>query len=60
MVAFTPGMARDPGTLTPADFRAMERAGFSKEELPEMIGIACPWNFSTTPATLMDAGLREE
>jgi hypothetical protein len=38
----------------------MERAGFSKEDLLEMIGIAAFWNLATTISMAVDAGLAEE
>jgi alkylhydroperoxidase/carboxymuconolactone decarboxylase family protein YurZ len=38
----------------------MERAGFSKDEILEMIGVAAYWNLATTLASAVDAGLREE
>jgi hypothetical protein len=60
MVEFTVKVACDRGSVKPADFRDMERAGFSKEDVLEMIGIAAFWNLATTIGTAMDAGLREE
>ena len=60
MVEFTVRLACNRGSVKPADFRDMERAGFSKEDLLEMIGIAAFWNLATTFGTAMDAGLREE
>ncbi len=60
MVEFTVRLACNRGSVKPADFRDMERAGFSKEDLLEMIGIAAFWNMATTFGTAMDAGLREE
>ncbi|HEU4367920.1 MAG TPA: hypothetical protein VFV05_06810 [Methylomirabilota bacterium] len=60
IVRFTLRMAREPKTITPSDFREMEKAGFSKEELLEMVGVASYWNYATTLATLMDAGIRDD
>jgi 4-carboxymuconolactone decarboxylase len=60
MVEFTLRLACDRGSVKPADFHEMEGAGFSKEDLLEMIGIAAFWNLATTIAIAMDAGLREE
>ena len=60
MVEFTVKIACDRGSVKPADFRDMERAGFSKEDLLEMIGVAAFWNLATTFGTAVDAGLREE
>jgi len=60
MVDFTVRVACERKSATPADFREMEKAGFSKEELLEMIGIASFWNLATTFGPAMDAGLREE
>jgi len=53
-------VARDPQGLKPEDFREMEHAGFTKDEILEMIGVAAFWNLATTLATAVDAGLREE
>ena len=60
MVEFTVKLACDRGSLKPDDFRDMERAGFSKEDVLEMIGIASFWNLATTFGTAMGAGLQEE
>jgi alkylhydroperoxidase family enzyme len=59
-VEFTLRVARDPTGLRPRDFRAMEQAGFSKEEILEMIGVAGFWSMATTVTSALDAGLREE
>lgn len=59
-VEFTLRVARDPGGLKPDDFREMERAGFKKDEILEMIGVAAFWNLATTVTSALDAGLREE
>jgi alkylhydroperoxidase family enzyme len=53
-------LACDRGSVKPADFRDMERAGFSKEEVLEMIGVAAFWNLATTFGTALDAGLQDE
>ena len=59
-VAFTLRVANDPGGLKPADFRAMEDAGFSRDEILEMIGVAGFWSLATTVTSALDAGLHEE
>lgn len=58
-VEFTLRVARDPQGLKPDDFREMERAGFSKDEILEMIGVAAYWNLAVTLASAVDAGLSE-
>ena len=60
MVEFTVRLACDRGSVKPADFGDMERAGFSKEDVLEMIGIAAFWNLATTFGSAMDAGLRDD
>ncbi len=59
-VEFTLRVARDPSGLKPADLQEMERAGFSKDEILEMIGVAGFWSMATTVTSALDAGLREE
>ncbi|MBI2153426.1 MAG: hypothetical protein HYV92_05340 [Candidatus Rokubacteria bacterium] len=59
-VEFTLRVALDPGGLKLEDFREMERAGFAKDELLEMIGVAAFWNFMTTMSSAVGAGSREE
>ncbi len=59
-VEFTLRVARDPQGLKPSDLLEVERAGFSKDEILEMIGVAAYWNLATTLASAVDAGLREE
>ncbi len=59
-VEFTLRVAREPGGLKPADFHEMERAGFSKDEILEMIGVAGFWSMATTVTSALYAGLREE
>ena len=60
MVEFTVRLACERGQLKPSDYREMEGAGFSKEDLLEMIGVAAFWNLATTIATAVGAGLSEE
>jgi hypothetical protein len=60
MVEFTVKLACDRPGVKPADFRDMEQAGFSKEDVLEMIGIAAFWNLATTFGTAIDAGLQGE
>jgi len=60
MVEFTVKVACERGSVKPADFRDLEQAGFSKDDVLEMIGVAAFWNLATTFATAIDAGLREE
>jgi hypothetical protein len=60
MVEFTVRLACERNGVKPGDFREMDRAGFSKEDVLEMIGIAAFWNLATTLSTALDAGLREE
>ena len=59
-VEFTLRVARDPSGLKPADYREMERAGFSKDEILEMIGVAGFWSMATTVMSAIAAGLAEE
>ncbi|MBI4588471.1 MAG: hypothetical protein HY725_06500 [Candidatus Rokubacteria bacterium] len=59
IIEFTLRAARDPQGLKPAEFGELERAGFSREEVLEMIGIAAYWNLATTLGSAVDAGLRE-
>lgn len=58
-VEFTLRVARDPQELKPEDFREMERVGFSKDEILEMIGVAAYWSLATTLAMAVDAGLSD-
>jgi len=60
MVELTVRLACERSQVKPSDYRAMERAGFSKEDLLEMIGIAAFWNLATTIAMAMDTGLADE
>lgn len=59
-VEFTLRVACSPRGLKTDDFRDMERAGFAKDELLEMIGVAAYWNLATTLAMAVDAGLAEQ
>lgn len=60
IVGFALRAARDPEGLKPDEFRELKRAGFTKEDVLEMIGIAAYWNLATTLGSAVDAGLREE
>jgi hypothetical protein len=60
MVELTVRLACERSQVKPSDYRAMERAGFSKEDLLEMIGIAAFGNLATTIAMAMDTGLADE
>lgn len=59
-VEFTLRVATDPGGLKPTDFYEMERAGFAKDEILEMIGVAGFWNLATTVTSALEPGMREE
>jgi uncharacterized peroxidase-related enzyme len=59
-VEFTLRVARDPAGLKLADFQEMERLGFSKDEILEMIGVAGFWSLATTVTSALDPGLRAE
>jgi alkylhydroperoxidase family enzyme len=59
-VEFTLRVARDPSGLKPADFQEMERMGFSKDEILEMIGVAGFWSMATTVTSAIGAGLADE
>ncbi|MBI3456094.1 MAG: hypothetical protein HY002_09950 [Candidatus Rokubacteria bacterium] len=58
-VQFTLRVALEPEGLAPDDFREVERAGFSKDEVLEMIGVAGFWNLAITLSSAVDAGCRE-
>lgn len=58
-VEFTLRVARDPSGLKPVDFQEMERSGFSKDEILEMIGVAGFWSMATTVTSAIGAGLSE-
>lgn len=59
-VEFTLRVATDPGGVKPSDFRELERSGFSKDEILEMIGVAGYWSLATTVTTALNAGMQEE
>ncbi|HEU4370761.1 MAG TPA: hypothetical protein VFV05_21270 [Methylomirabilota bacterium] len=59
-VEFTLRVARDPGGIKPAHLREMERAGFAKDEILEMIGVAGFWALATTVTSALAAGLGED
>jgi alkylhydroperoxidase family enzyme len=59
-VEFTLRVARDPSGLKTVDFQEMERMGFSKDEILEMIGVAGFWSMATTVTSAIGAGLVEE
>ena len=59
-VEFTLRVAKDPSGLKPTDFQEMERTGFSKDEILEMIGVAGFWSMATTVGSAIGAGLDEE
>jgi alkylhydroperoxidase family enzyme len=50
----------DSANLTPKDFREMEQAGFSKDEILEMIAFAAYWNMNIVFSQAALAGLAEE
>ena len=58
-VEFTLRVATDPAGVKPDDLREMERRGFSKDEILEMIGVAGFWSLATTVTSALDVGLRE-
>jgi alkylhydroperoxidase family enzyme len=53
-------IATDSANLTPKDFREMEQAGFSKDEIREMIAFAAYWNMNIVFSQAMLAGLADE
>ena len=53
-------IAMDSANLTPKDFREMEQAGFSKDEIQEMIAFAAYWNMNIVFSQAALAGLTEE
>lgn len=53
-------IATDSANLTPKDFREIEQAGFSKEEIQEMIAFAAYWNMNIVFSQAALAGLAEE
>jgi alkylhydroperoxidase family enzyme len=59
-VLFALKIATDSANLTPKDFREMERAGFSNDEILEMIAFAAYWTMNIVFSTSGLAGLAEE
>ena len=53
-------IAMDSANLAPKDFREMEQAGFSKDEIQEMIAFAAYWNMNIVFSQAALAGLAEE
>jgi alkylhydroperoxidase family enzyme len=53
-------IAQDSANLTPKDFREMEQAGFSKDEILEMIAFAAYWTMNIVFSQAALAGLTEE
>jgi len=53
-------IATGSATLTPKDFRKMEQAGFSKDEILEMIAFAAYWTMNIVFSKSGLAGLAEE
>jgi alkylhydroperoxidase family enzyme len=53
-------IAMDSASLAPKDFREMEHAGFSKDEILEMIAFAAYWNMNIVFSQAALAGLTEE
>jgi alkylhydroperoxidase family enzyme len=53
-------IATDSANLKPAEFREIEQAGFSKDEILEMIAFAAYWNMNIVFSQAALAGLAEE
>ena len=53
-------IAMDSANLMPKDFREMEQAGFSKDEILEMIAFAAYWNMNIVFSQAALAGLADE
>jgi alkylhydroperoxidase family enzyme len=53
-------VAMDSANLTPKDFREMEQAGFSKDEIQEMIAFAAYWTMNIVFSQAALAGLSDE
>lgn len=53
-------IAMDSANLAPRDFREMEQAGFSKDEILEMVAFAAYWNMNIVFSQAALAGLAEE
>jgi len=50
----------DSANLTPKDFREMEQAGFSKDEILEIVAFTAYWNMNIVFSQASLAGLAEE
>jgi hypothetical protein len=59
-VDFTLRVARNPTALKAEDFQEMARAGFSRDEVVEMIGVAGFWALATTVTTALDKAFHED
>jgi alkylhydroperoxidase family enzyme len=59
-VEFTLRVAREPAALKAADFEELARAGFTRDEIVEMIGVAGFWALATTVTTALDKAFRAE
>jgi alkylhydroperoxidase family enzyme len=53
-------IATDSANLKPNDFREFEQAGFSKDEIQEMIAFAAYWNMNIVFSQAALAGLADE
>jgi len=53
-------IAMDSANLTPKDFREMEQAGFSKDEILQIIAFAAYWNMNMVFTQAALAGLADE
>ena len=53
-------IATGSASLTPKDLREMEQAGFSKDEILEIIAFAAYWTMNIVFSTSGLAGLSEE
>jgi alkylhydroperoxidase family enzyme len=59
-VLFALRIATDSANLTPKDFHEMEKAGFSKDEILEIIAFAAYWTMNIVFSTSGLAGLTDE
>ena len=59
-VLFALKIATDSASLTAKDFREMEQAGFSRDEILEMIGFAAYWTMNIVFSKSGLAGLTDE
>jgi len=59
-VDYTLRIAMDSANLTAKDFQEMERAGFSKDEILEMIAFSAYWSMNIVFSQAALAGLAEE